>query len=202
MFHQSCETLPYGSFIQIIVSENPVFLTIKGHPSDDELRDAWEDIKAEYSSLIKTNKSESIFDLWKKINVAQLKIDMLFGEMGAFNFLKYKGYDEEIAKIVESWGLPLILQNDDREAYIKSIMAVEMEAKFFYVQLNQYHTEYKLMCPEQGNLAARTIQDYDKDLAVVQKYMGFRIDKTKITTAVYCSYYNLFIEEQDALKML
>src|SRR5687767_1729909 len=67
-YHQSCQTLPYSKFIDAMVSGNPIFLVIKGHPSAEELERAWDEIKSEYADTIKTIKSKSIFECFHKMS--------------------------------------------------------------------------------------------------------------------------------------
>jgi hypothetical protein len=192
MYHTSCDTLPYGRFIEAMVSKDPVFLVISGEPFEKDVRDAWELIKAEFNDKIKTPKSESIFNLWKKINYIKFKIDFI---AVCLHTLRYKGYDIEIAEEIQNLGYDLIKEDDSKEKYMRAIHLVETAAKSLKFQLNIYVTEYNLTCPQSESIT-QTIDDYNKELAIIQKFMGFRIDKETITVTEYCGYFNLFIEQE------
>lgn len=189
-YHRSCQTLPYGKFMDAIVSNNPVFLVIKGHPTESELIEAWDAILQEYVDLIKTKKSESIFQAWKQVAYTEWKIS--FMEI-CLEQLKEK-YDKDIAEGITLLGYSLIQPNEDRQLYLKQIYAVETEAKTLIVLLNQYHNEYILLCPNGDKQSTRTIADYDKELMVLSKFMGFKIDKHRETTAEVCAIINSYLE--------
>lgn len=175
-----------------MVSKNPVFLVIKGHPTDEQLQEAWENIRFEYGYLMVTRKSKTILDLYNKIQYTHWKIDFI---KECIWLLRNCGHDNNIAEYIQSLGYDLIEENEDNEAYLLSIHLIDIEARFLHVHLNQLYTEYKLVCPDNNlPIAVRTIQDYDRDLAIISKYMGFRIDKNNITTSEYCSYANVFNE--------
>lgn len=176
-----------------MITKNPVFLVITGHPSNEEILQAWEFIKIEYSDLIRTPKSVSIHDVWKKIQFTKFKIELI---NECVEFLKYKGYDEEIAGVIVEHGFSYVTNKDDYSEYLKGVYLVETEAKVLQVLLNQYFNEYKLLCPDTEVIAERTVADYDREIAIVQKFMGTIIRKKDITVAEWCSYFNLYIESQ------
>lgn len=191
-FHQSCQTLLYDSFIRVLTGEGLHLLVIAGVPSPEQLKSAWEAILQEYSGLIKTEKSDSYFSLHKKIAYTEWQLSFFDSSLG---YLKLQ-YDREIAEKIAELGYELIQDLPDRTAYLKQIYLLESEAKTLVVLLNQYHNEYKTLYPdEQVPKGERTIPDYDKELAILSKYVGFRLKKTEITVSEFCGYASLYLEE-------
>lgn len=198
-YHQSCRTLTYDRFVEILITGNLRWLAISGNPSEKELASAWQIISAEYSELVKTEKSEDIFKVWHKIIYTQFKINFLEVSLG---ILKDR-YDLDIAAAVAQWGYDLVMPLEDRGNYLKQIYGIEMEAKLLIVLLNQYHNEYKLLNNEDGKAEViRTIKDYEKDLAILSRFQGYRIKMEEITVLAYCSIVNNYIDHCNQQKRL
>lgn len=198
-YHHKCSTLPYSIFIEVMLTQNIALLIISGEPSFEELAVAWREILEEYSGLIKTNKSQSVFDCWKNIIITQHKLTTIGFALYA---LKIQ-YDAEIAEAVALHGYSLIEPLEDRQAYLTQIYAVETEAKTLVVLLNQYRAEYAKLCPEAAAPTAGSQADalqYDKELAILSRFMGYRIDKTLTTVAEYCAAANLYLEHKKLHK--
>lgn len=190
LFHRSCKTLLYDTFLNIIDSGSLSLLVIHGQPSIEELVEAWGDILQEHSELIKSNKTQSISDLFKKITYTEWKI--VFLEKGLW-LLKHE-YNEKIATDIANMGYDLIVANDDRETYLRQIYGVETDAKFLIVQLNQYKTEYSILCPKDQQVKTLTLIDYERDIAILSKFMGYRINKKEITVFEFDGIVNYYLE--------
>lgn len=100
-------------------------------------------------------------------------------------------YSGEIAEALMLLGYDLVEDLEDREAYLRQIYMVESEAKTLVIMLNQYVNEYKLMFPE-GEYK-RTRADYEKELAILGKYMGYRLND--ITVSEFAGIVNLYMDQ-------
>ncbi len=171
------DTLIYWDFIQMMLGriEQPT---------------NWDEIKAEFSEAIKTPKSTTIFECWKKIESLTNRMELV---SVSCNFLK-NIYDADIAAILQLNGYDYVQDLPERDAYLKQIYLIETEAKTMVVMLNQYYNEYRLLCPEGVMPSEPTVADYDKELAILSKFVGHRINKFEITTSEFCAYANLYIE--------
>lgn len=191
-YHRTCEKLNYGKFIQVLTTGNLNLLRIKGKSTKEQLEEAWEDIKAEYSNLIQTPKSDTLFDVVKKL--ARVQWLMLFLDM-ALDTLKEQ-YDQGIANLICENGYPMIEDLEDREDYLKQIYRVEIEAKVLIVLSNQYYAEYQSLIPKDAaDTIKKDILYYEKELAFLSRFQGSRIDKNKITVLEFCAIVNTFLEE-------
>lgn len=194
-FHQTIQTLPYSVFVEILISKNLLLLIITGQPAQSKLEAAWSNILNEYSDAIKTEKSNNLFEAGKKLIYNRWCINFL---SLALDYLKHE-YDAAIAERISTLGYPLIEYNEDKNVYLKSIFEVETEAKFLIVQQNQLTAEYERLggkkAPEQ-----RQMIDYEKELRILSKFMGYNIRKQDITVMEYCSILNAYIENVEAIK--
>lgn len=189
--HHSCSTLPYSHFIEIILHGNLRWLIISGHPSPAELQQAWENILQEYSELVRTDKSDNIFDLFKKISQTE---DLIFFIDTAIGLLKTQ-YDAEIADALNEKGFGIVEPSEDREVYLRSLYAIEMSAKMLIVLLNQYRAEYALVSkPTDEQPADNSRFRYEKEIAILSKFQGYRIIKEKITVLEYCAVINNYLD--------
>jgi hypothetical protein len=200
MCHHKCETLLYDSFIKILVNGDFQLLVIKGAPTKEDIALAWAEIMEEYSELIKTPKSINIFEAFKKCIYTYWK--MCFIEAVIYKFRSkdpFTGlylYDEKEAEQVMLLGYDMIDKPDEEEKYLYQIEMLDRESKTLVVLLNQYNQEYKQLAPKEENPIERTIVDYDKELAILSKFMGYWVDKKTRTVADVCGIINAFIEHQ------
>lgn len=195
ILHQSCQTLTLDRFISIMVSGSLRFLIIKGNPTDEELSEAWESIVSEYSDLVKTNQSDNVFEVYKRIIHTQWQIgfiDLLLEELA-------KGYDEDIAKELADVGYTIV-EKDTWKEYFQQITRVKTEAKYLIVQLNQFTNEYQMLMKDEPDAVKRSPAEYEKEIAILSKFQGFRIVKEKTTVAEYCGIINAFIDYHKAQK--
>lgn len=188
--YRTCDQLKYGSFIQIMISGDLSHLIISGSPSEDELLGAWEEIQQEFSSLIKSDKSDNVFSLYKSILYTTWKIKFIDAALHGLKLM----YDEEIALHLVNLGYDFIIDNSDRQAYLRQVYLVETDAKVLIVQLSQYNNEYRIMCPKEDSMTAPTLMGYEKEMSILSKFMSFWIKKDEISVIEFCSIVNLYME--------
>ena len=193
--HRSIRTLIYEDFLQVIISGELAPLIISGNPPIDELVTAWENITEEYSEAIKSHRSRSVFDCYKRIIRTQAQIQVI--DAGLMYLTQQ--FDEEIANVIADMGYTLIIWDEDKEVYLNRINRVRTEAKTLIVMLNQYKNEYSIINPD-GKEVNRDYQSYLNELAILSKHQGYAIRVKEITVLEYCSIVNSFIAYNEALK--
>jgi hypothetical protein len=183
-----------------MVKDEMNLLIVEGSATVGELHVAWAEIMHEYSETIKTEKSVNIFEAWRKCVYTFWKMSIIEAVIFKFRLKdSYTGlylYDEKEAEAVMLLGYDMIDKPDNEEKYLHQILMLERESMTLVVMLNQYNQEYKLLAPDGENPVIRTIADYDKELAVLSKFMGFQINKKKVTVAEVCAIINAYIEAQ------
>jgi hypothetical protein len=173
------------------VKKDLSLLTISGEPSEEDLAKAYDAIMLEFSDLIRTEKTTSVFDLYKRLSYTKWKLTYLGW---ALSYLKHQ-YKKEYAERISLLGYDLIEEMEDREAYLKQIYLVENDAKFLVVQLNQLSNEYKLLNPAStSEESERTAMDYQKELAILSRFMGKWIRADEITVFEFCSIVNAYLD--------
>lgn len=180
---QTCRTLKYGTFIQILLKNNPTFYKIS--------KDNWKEILIEYSSLVATEKAKTIMTAYQRWFYTEWKINTL---AQLLTFLKVV-HDKDIAEAVQELGYDLVEFKEDREEYLKQIYLIENEAKTLVILRNQYLSEYKMLTG--GETEEENDKDemyYEKEIAIISKFMGFRIKKNKITVFEWAGCLNAYIE--------
>ncbi len=197
--HQSCSSLPLSNFLEILITGDLRWLIRDGVPTEAEISEAWTAILEEYGTHVRTEKSDSVFACWKRIK--KLQADLQFIEKSVM-VLKHQ-YDEEIAEWLSSKGFGLVEYSTDREKYLRSLYAIETASKTLVVLLNQTETEYQSMTAGQADDTSTPEEKrmrYEKEIAILGKFQGFRIVKEKITVLEYCAILNNYIEESNRLK--
>jgi hypothetical protein len=195
LYHQSCDTLIYGEFLKILTTGDLRPLVIEGEPTEEDLKTAWDKILSEYSERITTEKTGNIISLWKRIIYTKWQISFLDI---ALDYLKQE-YDAEIAEQVMMAGFDMIEDLESREDYLRQIYSIETEAKTLIVILNQLYNEYKILHPH-GETIERTMADYDKELAILSKHVGFWIRKNEVTVADVASIVSIYMDYVKSLE--
>jgi hypothetical protein len=188
--YHTLKTISYGDFLRVILDNEISRLIVSGFVTADVLLGYLNILLQEYSDLIKTEKSDSVFTAYKKLIHTEWKINFI---SNALEYLKYK-YDSRIAEKICEQGYDMIVDCEDREQYFKQIYSVETEAKFLIVLLNQHNAEYMLLCPKGSGETKRDHMSYQKEIAMLSKFMGYRINKDEISAYEFCSIVNLYIE--------
>lgn len=197
LYHQTTETLIYNDFLLIINGKKETsHLIIEGNPAPEDLALAWQNIQEQYSDCIRTEKSKSLLDLCKKI----LRNEWQIRTVDDCIFILRKGWNKLPAELLRDLGYPYIENLPNWDEYLAQVNMVDMEAKFLVVLQNQLNNEYKRMSGGEESAITRSMDDYDKELAIISKYIGFDVDKYKITTAKFCSYLNIYLDHIETLK--
>jgi hypothetical protein len=75
--YENCNQLMLDRFIQIIVEGDLRLLIIEGEPSNEILKETWEYIYAEYTSLINDDNSLEIYKAIRDINMWKMKFQRI-----------------------------------------------------------------------------------------------------------------------------
>lgn len=173
----SAQTMPYGQFLDIILGEQP-------EPTE------WPEIVIDYLDAVKTPKSENIFECKKKI----LRIEWLIRALDENLWLLKIEFDEDCAKFIQEQGYSLIANIEDRSEYLKQIYNVETEAKTLIILLGQYRIEHDILSGNKEG-KVRTRVSYEKDIAVLSKFQGYRIDIWTTSVMQWAGILNTYMED-------
>lgn len=173
------EKLLWKIFVDVAVTDN--YALVGG-------ADKWEEILCEYADNIRSEKSNNLFDCWRKIKFIEFKIQFVQTALEVLNDF----YSEKIALALCELGFDFIDNDPDTAAYRKKLQMMETEAKVLIVLLNQHNTEYMALSGKNGNVK-RTRMDFEKEMAILRR-AGFKIKKST-TTFEMCAIINTFIDQ-------
>jgi len=192
-YHQSCSTLLLSHFFEIMITGDLSWLIINGNTLPSQLEEAWDTIIAEYTSLIKTEKTDDIFMLYKKIKQTQFLMDYVDKCIDA---LKVK-YDADLAAWLGEKGFGEVEYSTDRDVYLRSLFGIKTSAKVLVVLLNQYNAEYKLLNKDNEVFPETETEKrfrYEKEVAELSRYQGQRINKQITVVLEYAAIINNYLE--------
>jgi hypothetical protein len=159
-------------------------------------KEVWDDMLTEYGGLIKTENSDRIFDVWRKIKYNEWRVTVV--ELCVETLREM--YRESFAAMLVEAGFDYVLNMEDEKAYQRQIDLVIIEANTIAVVLNQLYIQYNNLVPKSEGDGTQKIEiDFDKELAILKKH-GYGINKRKQTVMEYCAAVNAFIDEVKKAK--
>lgn len=188
-YHLSAKTLPYNLWIEINVTGN--FELLGNGPSND-LALAWASIVLEYAQLIKTPKSVNIFEAYKKIEYLEYKINRVEKLLGLLSDI----YVVEAAESLVELGYDMVENLPKKKDYLRQLEMVERDALALIVMRNQAIGDYKALAPAESVKIDRSEMDYRKEVVILEKYVGRKIDIYTETLFDVAAIINAFIDEQ------
>lgn len=189
MSRLNCSTLKYDKFIKTYVQyQETGEATLVGG------KEIWLDILDEYSTLIKSEKADDIFECWKKIEIAETRLRIVDTCTGRLREM----YSPAAAEALVEHGFDMVHNLDDEEVYQKQIDFVIMEANSIHVVLKQLEIQYNTLVKEEP-IKKRSEIDFDKELAVLARH-GYRVKKRKQTVMEFCAAANAFLDEVKSKK--
>ena len=157
---------------------------VLGEGTPEQQAEAWQEIMFEYASLIKSESSEYLFNLTKRITL--LRADILYIETAVL-YLKIE-HSPEIVDQLRLYGYPLI--EGYKEKDLDRIISL---AKTLVYELKELCAEYDLL-QKTTTGKAQSEEDFDATIAVLSKYQGYAIPQRKTSVTEFCAIFNLFLK--------
>jgi hypothetical protein len=188
---RTLKEITVSQFIECYCNNNLSVLVIEGIPDVSELQQVWQDILLDYSSATRSEASQLLFEISKKIALLQSDINdiTLFTD-----FLRIK-YDPEIAQLLQQRSLvKLTVGFDDEAAYIKQLDHAVSVSKRKQHDLDELKADYdRVRKVNEGKEIAE--DDFNELVALIGKFMGFSINKRQTYMDEFVGMYNLFIKQ-------
>ncbi|MGN6297925.1 MAG: hypothetical protein ACTHM7_14155 [Ginsengibacter sp.] len=188
VYHTSCETLPLNEFIEAFCNDNYSGLVISGKSDPTEIQNAWNEILADYGSLIKSETSEYIFSLSKEIALLKWHITYV---NGAVVFLE-NNYDEEIAQQVRDLGYEVPQFTD--ENYQKALSRITSLVKTKIFEHSNLIDEFDRISNVRSG-QKQTKEDFVSLLIILSKHQGYNIDRKTTTVYDFTQIFNNYLTE-------
>ncbi len=184
---RSCKEISLATFIECYCNDNFQGL---GKGTAEEIEEAWTAIVSEWSELMKNENSEHLLSIESQI--LSLRAQITFVDYATFLLLRQ--YDQEIIDKLIGLGYPGEYPENDRAAYVKQLdLAVSLSKRKVF-DLNELIEERDRL--EKNSGGGRSGEDdFEKSIARLSKYQGYRIDKHKTTVYEYTNIHTNFIDE-------
>lgn len=206
-YHKSIHDLPLNKFIDCMVDKNLSALVIAGYPTPEQLKDAWENILAEYSDVIGSQEHRMIFQLWKEVEVMKISINQI-------RILAAKGSDTEDKGILrmmyikpmaddlnEILGTSCQFNWADQKTYNDELDKCVNRGKALLIQYDmkclQFAALQKQAKGEEGAVINR--QYFTSILITLSDHAKYRIEET-IKMSEYCERIKRFAEYCEQIK--
>lgn len=179
--HRSCKTCPLSAFIEAYANQNYELL---GTGTPEEISEAWNEILFDWATLIKTENSEYIFELTKRMDALEAQIIFIEKSIAYLQI----SWDEEMAGMVRECGF-----NPDNPEMTLSL------AKRLVFDLNEMRDEYdRLTNTVKGK--KKTEDEFYEDIAMLSKFQGYNIDPDTTTVKKYASVFNLYLKQHNTTQ--
>lgn len=184
---KTCRNTLYTTFIKVYTTKE--YNRIGGEK-------VWDDMLQEYSTLIKTENSDQIFDIWRRMQFNEWRLNIIETTVDSLREM----YRASFADALVEAGFDYVENIEDDKEYQKQIDRVIVEAGTITVILNQLYIQYNNLVPKDGNEPVEKKEiDFDKELAILKKH-GYGINKRKQSVMEYCAAVNAFIDEAKRMK--
>lgn len=173
--YASCSVMPLSVFLGIIYQEIP-------EPTN------WEEIFQEYQELSKTKQSNVFLSLSRDIVYTDNKIYIIESCLNMIGVC----WNADIASVLNGY-YPKIKYPNDPEQLRADISKTRSLLKSLKLKNNDNKSTLTKMQKEASkNVSKKT--DWDIQLSVISKYMGYKIDPRNTMVSEYCALINLYNE--------
>lgn len=193
LLHQNCKTLSVRSFKECMCNGNFAVLVISGEPSEEQLLAAWNDIVFEWGCLIKTEQSEYLFDLKKRIS--ELSWHVSYVDM-AIPLLRHK-YSQQVIDQLIGLGYYGPYNFDDHEQYHRALDRIYSLVKTVAFDLDTARDEYARF-DISGEGKKQTEDDFDAWVSGLSRFQGYRINQDETMMTEFAGIVNAHIREAKA----
>lgn len=187
--------LPLIRFIRCMCDDDYSPLIIEGEASSDQLLEMWQQIYEEYLDMTGAHRNNYALTLTAEIN------ELFFRHVSiveGVNILRKHRFDDLVAMMHKS-GYRFPFNPLDPAKYQQDLDRVINRAKTLLVDIENKQAQLKaLRKGDDGEKISRLY--FDKLLAMLSKFQGYRIDKEVTTVSEYVSILNLYIQHCDQLK--
>lgn len=176
-------------FIICFVDGDLTPLIISGTPTQQELAEAWRNIKEEYTELVRNEDQQHTNDLNAEVIVLQNKI---FRINMCVEALKHV-YTSDLVEELREQHMPFDYNPDYPEQYYRDLEKTIERSRGLYLKLKLKQDELSEWYEQQMNSKAEVSREqFDIVLAALTEANGFMVDETKITVTQYTRMLNRY----------
>lgn len=164
-----------------IVFENDLSsLIVSGSPSQEDLTEAKSSLLYEFSIATGAEVSNPILNSYRKIHLCKNKI----AGLSIAQNMVVTNWNDEVTAFLRDINVKIYPLDIE-----KTIKNINRKIKSLQVQLKEEENRYKGLISNNGPSSVASEEDFERQISMIGKYMGFRIDKD----TTYLSEYAAFI---------
>ena len=188
--YKDCFDLPLSKFIDAIVDQNYNALVISGTATDQELTDLWESIYAQYCELSNNSQYSDYQSKLKDYGLMKQRLIVLAGAVQVLSV----AYNKEVADALITVGFRHTLDPLKPDNYLKELERLSKQCGAFSGRVKMAENQLNDLT-KHIEKKKTTRKDFIDSVAVVSRFVGFRIDPSIITVAEFASYQNQLIDQ-------
>lgn len=184
--YKNCNQLMLDRFIQIIVEGDLRLLIIEGEPSNEILKETWEYIYAEYTSLINEDNSTEIYKAIRDINMWKMKFQRI--EM-FISLLSQRPYPLLIIEL-KKMGYNYTFNHNDIYSYKADLKAVYNTAKTLLIQISNREKDLERLQKQDSQNKQKPIDQFDMMLISLSEHYKYEVQPHHLTVARFAKMMN------------
>ena len=196
--YENCNQLMLDRFIQIIVEGDLRLLIIEGEPSNEILKETWEYIYAEYTSLINDDNSTEIYKAIRDINMWKMKFQRIEMFISLLSQRPYPLLIIELKKMNYNYAF----NHNDVQSYKADLHAVYNTAKTLLIQISNREKDLERLQKQdiQNNKKEKPIDQFDMMLISLSEHYKYEVQPHHLTVARFAKMMNRVKEYAKKLK--
>ena len=188
----SCTNLPLSVFIACICDQD--YSSLSGDPA--QAAAAWQVIYEEYLELSGSQRENEAFQLQGEINRLFYRHFVLTEILDILR----KYVVGEAIELLNKEGFPVVYNEDDLPAYHKQLDRIIARCKAMEIDLKekQHRLDQLSKIEQKGQKIDRIY--FDRNLATLSKYSGYRINENEETVSRYVAICNILKAESEKVQ--
>lgn len=175
----SIDQITIFDYQKIVFENNLSPLIISGNPDQEEVTETRNMLLYEFSIACGSTVSTPILSSYRKINNYKNKITSL----NHIQVLILVEWNDEITSFLREMNVRMFPGDAD-----KTIKSINKKIKTILVSLKEESNRYQSLVSNTENSPELSLEEFERQISIIGKYMGFRIDKEKTSLSEYAAY--------------
>lgn len=182
--YQNIHDLPLFKFKDCVVEQNLHVLVIEGTPTEDQLKEAWEQIASEYAAAVGDAEYKLYFNTYREL--LQMAVDLSNAEL-LIDTLRKAFYQPLLDELNKLLGSSVKLDGLQKEAYYKQLDVLYKRSRGIKIKLDLKNMQFKAMEQKFGERGSGkpTREYFDSMLITLSDHAGYQLTDS-ISVFEYC----------------
>lgn len=186
---------PIAVFKQAYCNNDLHGIIVSGHPQQEMLQDAWNEIFFEYASTIKSDNTDYTFQLAKEIGLLEHHISYVDYAVYLLRHL----YSAEVVEELRGLGYFHLHYTEDKAQWNQQLDRVISLCKTKLFDMEQLTEEYKRL-QKTTDGKKQTEEEFNQNVLQLARFQHYRIDQLTTMMDEYVSIFNNMLSESKAAE--